>query len=240
MSADHVDPRAQTHVKIALLIVADVRLYREGLSSSLSRREHLAILGEARGREEALALVASTRPDVVVLDMAARESLATAKAISLGAPSVKIVAFAVEELDRDIFACAEAGVAAWVPCEGSVEDLVATIERAAREELVCSARMAAAMFRRLASLTKTPQQAITASPLTGREREIVVLIERGLSNKEIAQRLNIEVATVKNHVHSILGKLHVSTRGAAVASRRDEGLSRGPRSRLAERAHWVV
>ena len=83
--------------------------------------------------------------------------------------------------------------------------------------------------RRLVSLTRTPQ--VAADPLTAREREIAALIERGLSNKEIAQRLNIEVATVKNHVHSILGKLNVGSRGAVAASRRDRGPSRARRVR---------
>jgi DNA-binding NarL/FixJ family response regulator len=72
--------------------VAEVRLYREGLSTSLGRREHLAVLGEAGSREAALALVASNPPDVVVLDMATRDSLAIVRAISSAAPSVKIIA----------------------------------------------------------------------------------------------------------------------------------------------------
>jgi two-component system nitrate/nitrite response regulator NarL len=230
MGADRSCSPRHNNADISVLIVADVRLYREGLSTSLGRREHLAVLGEAGSREAALALVASNPPDVVVLDMATRDSLAIVRAISSAAPSVKTIAFAIEELDREILACGEAGVAGWVAREGSLDDLVATIESVSREELVCSARMAATLFRRLASLRRTPQ--VAADPLTAREREIAALIERGLSNKEIAQRLNIEVATVKNHVHSILGKLQVGSRGAAAASRRDRGPSRPPRSML--------
>jgi two-component system nitrate/nitrite response regulator NarL len=233
MGADPSRSPRHNSAEISLLIVADVRLYREGLGTSLGRREHLTVLGVAGSREAALALVASGPPDVVVLDMATRDSLAIARAISSAAPSVKIIAFAVEELDREILACGEAGVAGWVTREGSMDDLVAMIESVAREELLCSARMAATLFRRLASLTRTPQAA--ADLLTAREREIAALIDRGFSNKVIAQRLNIEVATVKNHVHSILAKLHVSTRGEAAASRRDQGPSRSRRSMLSER-----
>ena len=87
--------------------MADVRLYREGLSTSLGCREHLAVLGEASNREAALALVASNPPDVVVLDMATRDSLAIVRAIGSAAPGVKIIAFAIEELDREILACGE-------------------------------------------------------------------------------------------------------------------------------------
>ena len=208
----------------AIVVVADVRLYREGLCNALRRQENFVIEGEAASLESALRVVTSTHPDVVVLDMATQASLDIARAINRSAPDVKIVAFAVEEVDRNIFACAEAGIAAWVAREGTVDDLATTIESVTREELVCSARMAAAMFRRLGSLAKSTQKSADDSPLTAREREIVVLLERGLSNKEIAQRLTIEVATVKNHVHSILAKLDVTTRAEAAACRRS-GLS---------------
>ena len=215
------------HARTSLVIVADVRLYREGLRNALSQREHFVIVGEAGTESLALDLVTSLRPDVVVLDMASKASLATARAINRSAPSVKIIAFAVEEVDRTIFACAEAGIAAWVACEGTIDDLAEAIERVKRDELLCSARMAAAMFRRLGSLAKTSHVTAGDSSLTGRERQIVLLIEHGLSNKEIAQRLTIEVATVKNHVHSILGKLNVASRAEAAATRHELGVSRG-------------
>ena len=211
----------------AIVVVADVRLYREGLRNALSRRENFVIEGEATSLESALRIVTSTHPDVVVLDMATQGSLEIARAINRSAPAVKVVAFAVEEVDRNIFACAEAGIAAWVAREGTVDDLATTIESITREELVCSARMAAAMFRRLGTLAKSAQKPAEDSPLTAREREIVVLIERGLSNKAIAHRLTIEVATVKNHVHSILGKLNVATRAEAAACRRTAGTTGG-------------
>jgi two-component system, NarL family, nitrate/nitrite response regulator NarL len=221
---------AHANGKISLLVVADVRLHREGLSSTLDRRQNLTVVGRAADRDAALKLLGWTCPDVVVLEMATRDSLEIVRAIGHEAPSVKIVAFAVEELDSEILACADAGVAGWVPRAGSVDDLVAAIESADREELLCSPRMAAKLFRRLASFSRVVPKPQRNSPLTRREREIFALIERGLSNKEIARHLNIEVATVKNHVHSILGKLQVTTRGEAAAIHRDRILTLSDRS----------
>src|SRR5262249_56738057 len=106
---------------------------------------------------------------------------------------------------------------------------VMAIESAVRQELRCDARMAATLCRRLAALAgSTPT--LRDSTLTGREQEILALVDNGLSNKDIARRLNIEVATVKNHVHSVLGKLGVSTRGQAAASLHRMSQTRAPRS----------
>lgn len=211
--------------RIRLAVVAEIRLYREGLAASIARRKNFMLVGVAASRTEALALVASGRPDVVVLDMASRNSLDFARSLRSGAPGVKVIAFGVEETDREILACAETGVAGYVPCQASVSDLVATIESVARGELLCSPRVAATLFRRVCSLATGGGPPAPHAVLTSREREIAVLLDRGLSNKDIARYLHIEVATVKNHVHSILEKLRVTSRGEAAARLRSEGAS---------------
>ena len=199
------------------------------MASSLAARENLTVVATAANRDEALALVASVQPDVVVLDMATPDSLDIVRAIGASAPAVRILAFAIEELDREILACAEAGVAGYVFSDASTDDLVSAIERMMRGELLCAPRTAALLLGRLSSLAKDGGHRLDGVNLTGREREIVALIDGGLSNKEIAQRLNIEVATVKNHVHNILDKLHVTTRAQAAARLRG-GAHHRPRS----------
>ena len=188
-------------------------------------------MGMARNRDEALDLVASAEPDVAVLDMATRGSLEIVRAISEAAPPVKVIAFAIEELEGAIVACAEAGVAGYVPCEASTHDVGEIIERVFCGEMVCPPRTVPMLFRRLATHAKRGIERMDTLDITTREREIVVLIDTGLSNKEIAQRLGIEVATVKNHVHNILEKLNVTTRAQA-ANRLRGVVTRSSRSEL--------
>jgi DNA-binding NarL/FixJ family response regulator len=109
-----------------------------------------------------------------------------------------------------------------------VTELGETVACVMRGELPCTPRLAATLFQRLA-LHASHRQDDGALGLTAREREILTLIDGGLSNKEIAHRLNIEVATVKNHVHRILDKLHVKRRGEAAA--RIRGARSAERSR---------
>jgi two-component system nitrate/nitrite response regulator NarL len=202
---------------IRVLVVAAVRLYREGMAYSLERRDGLTVAGCADCRDEALRLAATIPADVVVLDMATAESLALVRGFKQTAPNVKVVAFAVAENDSDIIACAEAGVNGYVPPAGSIDDLISAIHGVMRGELLCSPRVAGTLLRRLGTLAS--REPVTQLPggLTLREHEVVALIEAGLSNKEIAIRLHIEVATVKNHVHNLLDKLHVTTRAEAAA-----------------------
>jgi two-component system, NarL family, nitrate/nitrite response regulator NarL len=202
---------------VRVLIVATVRLYREGLVASLETHHSLTVVGAAADLVEASRLVGATHPDVVVVDMSMPDGLGIVEAIGRDALGVKIIAFAIEESDLGILACAGAGVAGYLPCDGSTDDLVAIIEKATCGEAQCSPRMAALLFRRLASLVGGGHNQPVAAILTLREQEIADLIHDGLSNKEIAVRLTIEVATVKNHVHNILEKLQVNTRTEAAA-----------------------
>jgi len=214
---------------IRILIVADIRLYREGLTQALGREERLTIAGAAADLESALKCVRAHRPDIVLIDQAMPDSLAAVRAIGVIAPKVKVVALAVRDVDRDVIACAEAGVAGYVPREAGVPELISTIQSVAHGELLCSPRVAATLLKRVTALAAGEGHAGLAARLTGRELEILGLLERGLSNKDIARHLGIEVATAKNHVHNILGKLQVHGRGQAAAR------MRGAPRRTAER-----
>jgi DNA-binding NarL/FixJ family response regulator len=163
--------------------------------------------------EHAVALA----PDAIILDLLAACSLELAKSLSVRLPAAKIVAFAVRDSDREVLACAEAGIAAFVPPEASQADLLAALEHALRGELYCSPRVAALLYRHVASRPPAPPPLSDARRLTRRELQILGLLEHGMSNKQIARSLRIGGATVKNHVHHILEKLHVHRRGEAAA-----------------------
>jgi two-component system nitrate/nitrite response regulator NarL len=202
---------------IKVLIAADVRLYREGLATSLAGREHLSVVATSASRDETRALVVELAVDVVVLDIATPESLDLIKDLGSSAPELKVLAFAVDEVSSEIFECAEAGAAGYVTADASVDDLVMAIERIAREELVCSPRIAAQLFGRMSQRAGQSASRTGTRMLTIRERQVLGLIREGYSNKEIGQKLNIAEPTVKNHVHHLLDKLDVPTRAQAAA-----------------------
>jgi DNA-binding NarL/FixJ family response regulator len=203
---------------ISVLIVADVRLYREGLAASLANRPHFLVAATSACRADALARVRELRPDVAVIDMSTRDSLELIGELRGEEVRPKILAFGVDEMTSDILECAEAGAAGYVTADASVEDLVMAIERIAREELVCSPRVAAKLFDRISQRAdRWATDASETRTLTIRERQVLDFIRLGHSNKEIAQKLNIAEPTVKNHVHHLLEKLEVTTRAQAAA-----------------------
>ena len=206
---------------IRIVLVANVRLYREGLAAELARRAGLAVVGLAGDVESAVGVVRTTHPDVVLLDAGMSKTFELVRALKATHDDARIVAFAVDECERDIEVCAEAGVSSFVTRDVTVDGLASAIGAAVRDELTCSPRAAALLFRRVAALSGMSHamraERTLLATLTSREREIAALIAHGQSNKEIGRALHIEVATVKNHVHRILEKLHVGTRGEAAA-----------------------
>ena len=195
------------------MIVTDVRLFREGLARIVvDRLPSISVETPVPDASLAPRLTASP-PDVVLADAATIRRLGVDG--DLRGFGNRIVAFAVSEDGNDVLTCAQAGVAAFVDREAPVDDLVTAIEAALRGQPWCSARVAASMCARLVATAHAP----TADEewLTGRERQVLDLIDEGLSNKEIAQRLSIEVSTVKNHVHNLLDKLRVKHRWQAAA-----------------------
>jgi two-component system nitrate/nitrite response regulator NarL len=202
-----------------VLVASDIRLFREALAESLSHYSELALIGTVDSCDRIVEAIAEQPIDIVVFDASMVGVLALVRRFTLTDPRRKFVAVAVTELADDVIACAEAGVSAYVPRDGSVDLLVSTLDHVRRGELLCSPLVAASLFRRLAAMAAVqPRNDLpSGGGLTQREVEIVGLLARGLSNKEIAGALNIEVATVKNHVHNILEKLHVKRRSEAAA-----------------------
>jgi two-component system, NarL family, nitrate/nitrite response regulator NarL len=208
---------------ITIFIVAEVRLHRDGLAGLLAGERRAKVVGGGAGSDQLLARIDVLKPNVVTLDVTAPDSLATARAIGVAVPSTKLVAFGLGDGEEIVLRCAEAGVVGFVPKEATADQLVEALESAMRGEVSCSPRMAATLLRRVATLAADQAAPLPEHRLTARELEIIELIDEGLTNKEIAARLTIEVATVKNHVHNILEKLEVRGRAEAAARVRIRG-----------------
>ena len=203
--------------KTSILIVAHVRLYREGLAALLNSRDRFQVSGTADDCATTLCEIATSVPDVVVIDITMPGALEIIPTLRSNANGTKVIAFALHDDEAQIIACIEAGASGYVTTDSSLSALIATIDAVTRDELPCSPRIAATFVRRLAERAARKELPIDAVILTGRERQVLRLLREGLSNKEIGQNLNIAEATVKNHVHHLLEKLDVSSRNQAVA-----------------------
>ena len=207
-----------SQLPLRVAILADVRLYREGLTRLLASNDALSIIHVSSFDPTFLVKFEHDPPEVVLLEAGAACQTSIVQDLSARAPSTKFVAYGVTDEASQALRCAEVGVNAFVPAEANGDELARTILSLRSGEFNCSPKVAALLMRRVRSLAQgivggdAPQDRLTA-----RELGIVSFIAEGLSNKEIASRLGIELSTVKNHVHHILEKLHVTRRSQAVA-----------------------
>jgi DNA-binding NarL/FixJ family response regulator len=211
-------------------VISDVLLYREGLSAHLQKNDRLAFLGAGPPSEATLQALERLLPDAVILDLAMRDSLGFAEQIRDRVACARTVAFAVSDLDSRVIACAKAGICGYVPKDGTAEDIVLAVLHAVKGELHCTPKFAAMLLGQLAAAAPetTAEMLRRSAKLTPRELEILGQIDRGLSNKEIARLLGISAATVKNHVHQLLGKLSVRRRAQALAFLRGHAVAKQP------------
>jgi DNA-binding NarL/FixJ family response regulator len=208
-------PEAPNGAQATVLIVDAVCVLSEALADTLMREHVAREVRTVADKDAAVSIVQSFHPDVVVLNVTCPDVLATFAAMRAVVSDLQVIALAVGESEDEILACAEAGVAGFLPRKATFDDLACTVNKVARGEAVCPQSVNRALLRRV--FTDAHQPSATTDHLTPREREVLVLIEQGLSNKQIAQRLGIEVRTVKNHVHNLLEKLRVQRRGEAAA-----------------------
>lgn len=211
---------------INLLIVSDIRFYREGLEENLERHGSIKVVGTTCDIEHTISEISSNAPDVVLIDMTLISSNEIVERLTSSCPGVKFIALAVTEDEDTILACAKAGVLGYVTREASIDQLINTVCGVVKGEIYCPRHIAASLFHKLKSISKASRESentIEKQPsnqlkvsLTKREKQIAEFLLEGLSNKQIAQNLTIEVSTVKNHVHNILSKIGVHSRAQAV------------------------
>ena len=202
-----------------VLVISPIRLLRDGIAELLARRDAAPMLHVAATGDQALGALDDGAARVVLLDAGMPDAPALARRLERHAAVRAVIAIAVSPDDvASQVTLAECGVRGYVSHDGSMEELLAATDAALRGELHCPPRLAAALARRLATVRAGQAEGVGA--LSHREHEIVQLVDSGMSNKEIASRLHIEMATVKNHMHHILHKLGVQRRGEAAAALR--------------------
>ena len=209
---------------LSVLIVSDVRLVREGLSCVLANRADVEVVSSVDTREAKVEIV-RLQPHVVLFDAMRQDGVEFVKSlVAAAAPHSKVVAFGVKENTEEFLALAAAGTAGYIRDSADSDDVVRLLEQVMCDELSCSPRATASLYRRVATLSQAGHGLTNggnghAEPvqLSRRELQIAQLVDRGLTNKEIGRQLGIEAATVKNHIHNLCEKLSVHRRGEAAA-----------------------
>lgn len=202
-----------------VLVVAEIRLYREGAADGLRKLGAIEQVLTAATSAEALVAARRHDTDVVLLDASMPGSIGVVRSMMAARPDLKVVVIGVREDGPEVVECAEVGIAGYVSRDATLDDLGEVLSAALRGEVWCSARVAARLITHIARQAREqPGEAATVGVLlTTREQEILRLIQHGLANKEIASALGIQLSTVKNHVHSLLTKLGASGRNEVMA-----------------------
>lgn len=222
-AADSQDPRQRE----SILIIDDCTLDRENLAAIFALNG-ITAPRFAWDLPSVVRELDGEHPSVVLLNLATRDSALLLRAAMDISPSVRVIALGVtENNDSEIVACAEAGVAGYHMRTASLEDLLVLMRKVAAGETYCSPEVSAILLRRLSDLGSHRRPVAKELVLTAREAQVLRLLELGRSNQDIATQLAIAVHTVKNHVHSLLTKLGVSTRAEAAALARTIRLRQG-------------
>jgi DNA-binding NarL/FixJ family response regulator len=213
---------------IKILLVDDQPLFREGLRTLLSVHPDFEVVGEASNGREAISLVRSTGASVVLMDlqMPVLDGVAATRHLHDEQPECRVIVLTTFDDDELVFDGLRAGAVGYLLKDAPSEKLAEAIRVAARGETFLQPSVAAKVVAEFARLSRKTSERPGShnEPLSERELEIVRLISKGASNREIADALFLAEGTVKNHVTNILGKLHVRDRTQAAIKARDSGL----------------
>jgi DNA-binding NarL/FixJ family response regulator len=221
--------------RVRVLIVDDDDLMRAGLKAVLSSDEAITVVGEAGNGRGAVGRARELRADVVLMDvrMPDLDGIAATREVLAVSPEVKVVILTTFERDEYIFGALRAGASGFLLKRTSPEDLIAAIHTVAAGDSLLAPSVTRKVIDRMAEQpAPDASSADRLVELTPREREVLELVARGLSNGEVAAALVIEESTVKTHVKRILRKLRLRDRVQAVIFAYESGLTQpGPKTR---------
>lgn len=206
------DPPART-----VLLGCDVRVVVEALNWAIPRSRQYVVVGAGLDCRELLQLAAALKPDLILAESAIARASGFICGVVRESPSTKTVAFAVLKDHAEILECIEAGVCGFALRDASLQQIVQALDAAVRGEAVCPPEIVACAFARIANLAAHRHKPMDRPRLPDRQSQILALIKDGLTNKEIAKELGIELSTVKNHVHALFTNMGVRRRSQAIA-----------------------
>jgi NarL family two-component system response regulator LiaR len=212
---------SQTAIRV--LIVDDHTMVRKGICALLAEIEGIEVVGEADNGQEAVAQAERLRPDVILMDLAMpkMDGIEATRQIRANQPESRILVMTSFAADDKVFPAIKAGALGYLLKESAPEDLVQAIRQIHGGESWLHPTIARKVLQEIARPSDRPP---TPDPLTEREAEVLRLVAQGLSNQDIARKLNISDPTVRTHVSSIMGKLRLATRIKAALYALREGL----------------
>jgi DNA-binding NarL/FixJ family response regulator len=199
---------------IRVLVVDDHALFRHGLLEVLRPSPDLLIVGEARDGMEAIEQAAELLPDVVLMDvrMPTVNGIEAARRIRISQPAVRILMLTESEDEEDLYAAVRAGATGYLLKEVAIDEIADAIRAVALGQALVSPSMTTKLLSEFNALSRRLEEEDDGRRLTDRELEVLRLIARGMSNKDIGAELVIAENTVRNHVRNILEKLQVRSR----------------------------
>ena len=203
-------------ISIRILLIEENRVLREGLTSMLNQEPGMGVVGTVGDEENPLEKVRELKPQVVLLDLSMRDQvcLDVVGSIKKEAPAVRTIVMGLYSDQKEILEFIQLGASGFILKDAAFDDFLRTIKSVAKGESVLPPPLAGTLFSQVVreASVKGRSALLDRANLTKREREIIDLIAQGLSNKEVARKLNIATHTVKSHVHNILDKLALQTR----------------------------
>src|SRR6266853_2242617 len=212
--------------RILVLVIEDNRLVRDGLAALLGGHPDLKVVAAAESATAGLAHMRETKPDVVLVDAALGngDSHRLVRDLKSEGLRTRVIVMDLLPVQEDVIAFVRAGANGFIVKDATIDEFVRTIRSVSKGADVVPQSLTGTLLSHIAdqAMSRKGPSVLQAVQMTKRERQITDLIAEGMSNKEIAQRLNVAIYTVKSHVHNILEKLALHTR-LQIAARAHKG-----------------